>query len=77
MHVSTHVLAYCVNIYVCTCVSFLEHAVEDMKMDVVQRRCKVVEEEVNTLTKILNTVTHSIKNIKGKCSLGNRVTESR
>ena len=36
-------------------------------MDVVERRCKVVEGELNTLTKILSTVIQSIKDIKSMC----------
>ena len=36
-----------------------------MRVDVVERRCKVVQSEVNTLTTILNTIIHSINNIKG------------
>lgn len=35
-------------------------------MDVVDRRCKVVESEINTMTKLLNTVMQSVKDIKGE-----------
>lgn len=51
----------------CLACSFLEHAVEGLRVDVVERRCKVVESEVNAMTTLLNTVMQSLKDVKSKC----------
>lgn len=37
-----------------------------MRVDVVERRAKVKEEEVNTLTTVLTTITQSLNNVKGE-----------
>ena len=39
---------------------------EEMRLDVVRRRCRVAEEEVNVLTASLTSTTETIKNIKGE-----------
>ena len=43
----------------------MEHAIEGMRVDVVDRRCKVVETELNAMTTLLNTVIQSLKDVKG------------
>ena len=39
---------------------------EEMSVDVVQRRCKVVKEDIDVLTATLNTTTQSLQHIKGE-----------
>ena len=47
-------------------VSFLDHAVDELRVDVVKRRCKVVENDINTLTTLLHTTTQSLTELKGQ-----------
>ena len=51
---------------VCLCVRMLERAVEEMRVDVVRRRCRVVEEEVNVLTSSVSSTTDTIQDIKSE-----------
>ena len=43
----------------------LEIAVEEMRVDVVERRCGVREEEVATLSQAVSTVTNAVTQLQG------------
>ena len=49
--------------------SVLECAVEEMRLDVIRRRCRVVEDEVNVLSSSVTHTTDSLKDIRGKETL--------
>ena len=43
---------------------------DEMSVDVVQRRCKVVDEDVNILTTTLIAITEALKDTKSEGELG-------
>ena len=48
-------------------VRLLESAVEGMRIDVVDRRCRVSETEVKELTSQVSTVSKTLKQLEGQC----------